>query len=130
MSGIDARHELDLERVICALTELGDPGTREFTMGRGDWPLRGLVVRRGAEVHAFVNRCPHAAHRLNLRPHEFLTPDRTLLLCNSHGALFEITTGLCIAGPCPGAHLRRIPLELAHGYVLLAAGHRPEAFAD
>ena len=121
---------IDVERVVCALTELGDPGSRAFTIGRGEWPLRGFVVRRGAEVHAYVNRCPHAGHPLNLRPHEFLTPDRTLVLCNSHGALFEIATGLCIAGPCPGKHLRRVPVEVAGGYVLLAAGTSLEAPGD
>jgi nitrite reductase/ring-hydroxylating ferredoxin subunit len=113
---------IDVERVVCALAELDDPGSRAFTIGRGEWPLRGLVVRRGAEIHAYVNRCPHTGHPLNLRPHDFLTPDRSLVLCNSHGALFEITTGLCVAGPCAGARLRRVPVEVAGGYVLLAAG--------
>lgn len=122
--------DFDVERVLCALHELADPGARAFTAGRGDWPLRGLVVRRGAEVHAYANRCPHAGHPLNLRPHEFLTPDGTLLLCHSHGALFEIASGRCVAGPCPGASLRRIPIEVRAGYVLLASDLRPEAFAD
>lgn len=122
--------EVDVERVVCALAELDDPGSRAFTIGRGDWPLRGLVVRRGIEVHAYVNRCPHAGHPLNLQPHDFLTPDRSLLLCRSHGALFEISTGLCIAGPCAGRQLRRVPVELVGGYVLLAPDVRSEAFAD
>jgi nitrite reductase/ring-hydroxylating ferredoxin subunit len=122
--------EVDVERVVCALAELDDPGSRAFTIGRGDWPLRGLVVRRGAEVHAYVNRCPHAGHPLNLQPHEFLTMDRSLVLCRSHGALFEIVTGLCVAGPCAGARLRRVPVEVVGGYVLLASGARSESFAD
>jgi nitrite reductase/ring-hydroxylating ferredoxin subunit len=122
--------DFDVERVICPLAELGDPGSRAFTVGRGDWPLRGLVVRRGAEVHAYVNRCPHAGHPLNLRPHEFLTPDRSLVVCNSHGALFELSTGLCVAGPCAGATLRRVPVEVRAGYVLVGADVRPDAFED
>jgi nitrite reductase/ring-hydroxylating ferredoxin subunit len=117
---------VDVERVVCALAELADPGSRAFTIGGGDWPLRGFVVRRGQEVHGYVNRCPHAGHPLNLRPHDFLAPGGALLLCNSHGALFEMTTGLCVAGPCAGARLRRVPLELAGGYVLLAAGYRAD----
>ena len=119
--------ELDLARVLCSLAELGDPGTRAFAVAAGPardaWPLRGLIVRRGAELRAYVNRCPHAGHPLNLRPHEFLSPDRSLLLCNSHGALFEITTGLCIAGPCAGAALTPVPVLVHAGCVLLA----PEA---
>ncbi len=122
--------EVDAERVVCALAELDDPGSRAFTIGRGDWPLSGLVVRRGAEVHAYVNRCPHAGHPLNLQPHDFLTPDRSLVMCRSHGALFEIGSGLCIAGPCTGRHLRRVPVEVVGGYVLLAASTRSEPFAD
>lgn len=118
--------ELDVERVICALADLDDPGSRAFTIGRGDWPLRGLVVQRHGAVHAYVNRCPHAGHPLNLRPHEFLTPDRSLIVCNSHGAVFEMATGLCVSGPCTGAKLRAVPVELQGGYVLLAAGADPD----
>ena len=112
--------EIDLERVICALHELDDPGARGFTMGRGNWPLRGFVVRRGAELRAYLNHCPHAGHALNLRPHVFLAPDAPLIQCSSHGALFEMETGLCLAGPCPGTRLRPIALRINRGYVLVA----------
>ncbi len=130
MGGADGGPELDVARVLCALTELDDPGSRAFRVGAGDWPLSGLLVRRGAEVHAYVNRCPHAGHPLNLRPHDFLTADRSLILCRSHGALFEIATGRCVAGPCAGAGLARVPVVVAGGYVLLAEGVVPEAPAD
>ena len=112
--------EIDLARVICALHELDDPGARGFAVGRGDWPLRGFVVRRGAELRAYVNHCPHAGHQLNLQPYAFLAPGRPLIMCSSHGALFEMESGLCVAGPCPGARLRAIALRIAQGYVLLA----------
>ena len=112
--------EIDLERVICALHELDDPGARGFTIGRGNWPLRGFVVRRGVELRAYLNHCPHAGHALNLRPHVFLAPDAPLIQCSSHGALFEMETGLCLAGPCTGARLRPIELRINQGYVLVA----------
>ena len=117
---IVTEREIDLERVICALSELEDPGARGFTMGRGEWPLRGFVARRGAEIRAYVNHCPHAGHALNLRPHAFLAPDAPLIQCSSHGARFEIGSGLCLAGPCPGARLRPIELRIERGYVLVA----------
>ena len=124
MSGAD---DLDLARVLCTLAELGDPGSRAFAIPVGPerdaWPLQGFIARRGADLRAYVNRCPHAGHPLNLRPHEFLTPDRTLVVCNSHGALFEVATGLCLAGPCEGAALTPIPVVVRGGCVLLA----PEA---
>lgn len=121
---------IDVERVICALAELEDPGSRAFTIGRGDWPVRGFVVRRGAVVYGYLNRCPHLGSPLNLRPHDFLAPGGSLLLCNSHGALFEISTGLCLAGPCAGARLRSIPLQVEGGFVFLDPGYRVADFID
>lgn len=113
--------EVDLERVICRLADLEEHGSRSFTLGGGEWPLRGFVVRHGREVRGFVNRCPHAGHPLDLRPHRFLTPDRTMILCASHGALFEKDAGRCLAGPCVGERLRAIPLQVIGDLVLIAA---------
>jgi nitrite reductase/ring-hydroxylating ferredoxin subunit len=120
--------EIDLSRVLCRVADLADPGARAFTAGPGDWPLRGFVVRRGNAVQAYVNHCPHQGHPLNLRPDAFLTPDGALILCPSHGALFEITTGLCVGGPCIGRSLRRIPIVVEAGLVLLGDG--AEALAE
>jgi nitrite reductase/ring-hydroxylating ferredoxin subunit len=113
--------ELDLERVICRLADLEESGARAFTVGAGDWPLRGFVVRYGNEVRGFVNRCPHVGHPLNLQPHRFLTPDRAMILCSSHGALFEKDAGRCLAGPCAGQLLRAVPLAVIGDLVLIAA---------
>jgi nitrite reductase/ring-hydroxylating ferredoxin subunit len=114
--------EIDLNRVLCRLADLDDPGARAFTVGAGVWPLRGFIVRRGNEAQAFVNHCPHQGHPLNLRPQAFLTPDRALILCSSHGAVFEISTGLCVAGPCAGQSLKRIPILIEAGFVILGEG--------
>ena len=122
--------DIDLERVICRLSDIADPGSRGFTVGRGEWPLRGFVVRTDENVWGFVNRCPHAGHPLNLQPHRFLTPGRELILCSSHGALFDRQTGFCMAGPCSGQSLTSVPLKIEAGYVMLADGVDPEAYAD
>jgi nitrite reductase/ring-hydroxylating ferredoxin subunit len=114
--------EIDLNRVLCRLADLDDPGARAFTVGAGVWPLRGFIVRRGNEAQAFVNHCPHQGHPLNLRPEAFLTPDRALILCSSHGAVFEISTGLCVAGPCAGQSLKRVPILIEAGFVILGEG--------
>ncbi|GMU70468.1 MAG: hypothetical protein AMXMBFR37_28000 [Steroidobacteraceae bacterium] len=120
--------EIDLSRVLCALEEIPVGGARGFTFGSGDWPLRGLLVRTSQGVHAYVNRCPHARHPLNLRPHEFLTPDSGLILCRSHGALFEKATGLCVAGPCAGQALTPVAVRVEAGCVLLDEAVDPRSF--
>jgi nitrite reductase/ring-hydroxylating ferredoxin subunit len=112
--------DIDLERVICRVSDLDAHGARAFTMGGGDWPLRGFVVRVGDAVRGYVNCCPHAGHPLNLLPNRFLSPDGTLILCTAHGALFEKSTGYCVAGPCAGSSLTPVALEVKCGFVLLA----------
>jgi nitrite reductase/ring-hydroxylating ferredoxin subunit len=107
--------ELDLERVVCRLSELAG-GARAFTIGGGNWPLRMFIVRVADTVHGYLNRCPHAGH--------------PLILCSSHGALFEKSSGYCVAGPCAGRALTPVPLEVKGGFVLLADGVDIEALAD
>src|SRR4051794_23657144 len=97
--------QMDATRVICPLSAISDPGAREFSIGAGDWPLRGFVVRRGSDIYAYLNRCPHAGHPLNWKPDTFFSPAGRLLLCASHGALFDPSSGYCVAGPCVGASL-------------------------
>ena len=121
---------LDVERVVCRLTELERQGTRAFTVGAGDWPLRGFVVRAGDAVCGYVNRCPHAGHPLNMLPDRFLTSDGALILCCSHGALFEKSTGYCVAGPCAGRSLTPIALEIRDGFVLVADSVDVDALAQ
>jgi nitrite reductase/ring-hydroxylating ferredoxin subunit len=121
--------QIDVERVICRLDDMEVSGARGFAIGSGDWPLRGFVVRLNDGVRGFVNHCPHAGHPLNLRPHRFLTADGSLIVCASHGALFEKATGLCVAGPCAGRYLRAVPLKVESGFVMLADTADPAALA-
>jgi nitrite reductase/ring-hydroxylating ferredoxin subunit len=79
-------------------------------------------VKTSKGVAAYVNNCPHAGHPLNFKADRFLTPDRNLILCASHGALFTRDQGLCIAGPCPGQSLTPVPIEVIGNFVLLAEG--------
>ena len=76
-------------------------------------------MRVGDDVHAYLNRCPHAGRPLNFLPDRFLAPDGELIQCCAHGALFEKATGLCIAGPCVDESLRRLPVAVINGEVQL-----------
>ena len=105
--------------LLARLAELPDGAAREFALTDSEWPLTGFLVRVGNAVHAYLNRCPHALRQLNFQPNRFLNPDGTLIQCCSHGALFERDTGLCVAGPCVGESLRRLPVTLANGEIRL-----------
>jgi nitrite reductase/ring-hydroxylating ferredoxin subunit len=106
--------------VLAELADLPDGATREFVLGEGSWPPSGFLVRVGEAVHGYLNKCPHALRPLNFLPDRFLTPDRELIQCSAHGALFEKSTGLCIAGPCVDESLRRIAVVVHAGQIRLA----------
>lgn len=113
--------EVDLTRVLCRLDELNATGCREFRLTGGEWPLKGFLVKAGAEVRAYVNRCAHLALPLNLLPDRFLTHDGSMILCSAHGAIFEKATGYCVAGPCSGLSLAAVPVQVIADFVLLDA---------
>jgi nitrite reductase/ring-hydroxylating ferredoxin subunit len=102
---------------VVALLNLEDPGCREFSVGAGDWPFRGFVVREGDAVYAYENHCVHAGHPLNWSPDRFLSRDRRAIVCASHGAMYEIATGRCFAGPCKGEGLRRVDCDVRDGEI-------------
>ena len=109
----------DIEVVVGPLEDLDDPGCRAFAIGDGDWPFQGFVVRQGDRVYAYQNFCMHLGHPLNWSPEGFLTKDRTQIICASHGALYDISSGHCVAGPCKGKVLRRIECEVRDGDIVV-----------
>lgn len=113
---------------ICALADIEDPGSRGFVIEQGEWPMHGFVVRKNDEVYAYLNVCPHAGRMLNWGPNRFLTKDRSLIMCAAHGAIFEISTGICVGGPCEGDALSKLSASVENGRVVVYAvrGDRPE----
>jgi len=68
----------------------------------------------------YVNICPHRGTSLDWQPGEVFDETGLYLICATHGALFEPDSGLCVAGPCQGAHLQKIPVKIEGGQVVLA----------
>lgn len=70
--------------------------------------LKVLAVRRAGQVYVYANRCPHRGVPLEWQADEFLDASASLIQCATHGALFLIENGECVAGPCEGKSLRAI----------------------
>ncbi|MBD8600874.1 Rieske 2Fe-2S domain-containing protein [Pseudomonas sp. W2Oct36] len=73
--------------------------------------LRILAVRRAGQVYVYANRCPHRGVALEWQADEFLDASASLIQCATHGALFLIESGECVAGPCEGKSLRAIACD-------------------
>ena len=105
---------------LCALSEIADPGAKGFMFRVEELLFAGFVVRRGGVVRGYIDRCPHAGMPLALMGDRFLTREGDLILCSSHGALFQIDDGLCVAGPCAGRPLWPWPVAVVDGEVRAA----------
>jgi nitrite reductase/ring-hydroxylating ferredoxin subunit len=107
--------------VLCRLDDLTDPGAKGITLEDAAGRRDIFVVRRLCHVFAYENACPHIGTPLDFLPDRFLTRDGRHLLCSTHGAQFEIATGLCIHGPCRGQSLIPVPVAVRDGQVVLGS---------
>jgi nitrite reductase/ring-hydroxylating ferredoxin subunit len=103
---------------LCALHDIPDGGAQELVTTFEHGPESVLLLRRGEEVRAFLNVCPHAGRRLDWAPGRFLF-DAGLLVCAAHGACFSVPDGRCVSGPCRGQSLTAVAIEVREGAVFL-----------
>lgn len=121
-----AGHDAGSPTPLARLEQIEDGGFAEVEARLPEGDAESLILHRnGAEVRAWLNVCPHAGRRLDWAPGKFLRDREGQLVCAVHGATFELGGGACVAGPCRGAALRAIPLEVRDGAVWLAAGASP-----
>jgi len=78
-----------------------------------------FIVRRGKFAFCYANVCPHLSSPLDWVENQFMTPDKTHILCATHGAQFRIEDGHCVSGPCEGDKLLALPVSVRHGDVVL-----------
>lgn len=72
-----------------------------------------FIVRRGNRLYAYRDRCPHQGTRMAWRRDGYLNGARDRIVCYGHGAEFDIETGRCVYGPCPGQALEPVSLEVS-----------------
>jgi nitrite reductase/ring-hydroxylating ferredoxin subunit len=108
------------KRLICASAQVEERGTGiRFAVERHGETQPAFVIRYDGAVHAYVNRCAHVPVELDWMPGEFFDLSGLYLICSTHGATYLPETGRCVAGPCSGRSLVRLPLEESDGKVFL-----------
>lgn len=101
--------------LIARLDALPAHGGKDVLYRNGDFQVNIFVQRQGESVFVYENRCPHAGTPLNMFGDKFLNMSKDSLICRTHGALFDISSGLCTAGPCRGRYLRPVDFEIRDG---------------
>lgn len=106
---------------LCAVDELAEGQSRQFTLIPAERPLDLFVVNWRGHLYAYLNSCPHNGVVLNWVPHQFFDADGQFIQCAMHGAQFRPDDGYCVWGPCTGRSLSAVTLEIDDGvaYVCL-----------
>ena len=103
---------------LCASADLEEAGkARVFDVLLWRRPARAFALRFEGRVVAYLNRCAHVPTEMDWQPGEFLDAERRFIVCTTHGAVYEPTTGHCIAGQCAGARLMRLDVVERAGEV-------------
>ncbi|NRH27393.1 Rieske 2Fe-2S domain-containing protein [Pseudomonas sp. MS19] len=89
---------------LCAPSYLPEGQSRGFTLDEE----RVFAVRKDGQVFVYRNYCPHRSVPLDWQPDQFLDSSASLIQCATHGALFLIDSGECVAGPCAGQSLYKL----------------------
>lgn len=90
-----------------------DGGAIRLVAFKGPPPKRSILVLRSLSdggIRAFWNVCKHLP--IPLDGGSGVLPPGAELVCATHGATYRREDGYCTGGPCEGASLESIPLEL------------------
>ena len=109
---------VEREQLICASGALADCGKGvRFEVEYFGEKAPAFVVRYRGAAQGYLNRCAHVAMELDWQEGVFFDSDGRDLICSTHGATYEATTGRCIGGPCGGSPLVKLRLEERDGNV-------------
>jgi len=104
--------------VICPSAALVNGGTGvRFEVTRDGRPVQAFVVRFRDVARAYVNECMHQSTELDWEHGDFFDERKLYLVCASHGAAYDPSTGICVSGPCKGARLASVEVSERNGTV-------------
>lgn len=115
---------------IASVDEVSDGGTFVFRLrsreGNGELcpeadgdVEEAILTRTNGDVHGWINRCQHWTD-VRLDDGEGAETRNGEIICEKHGAYFEMDTGYCNYGPCEGSRLPSVEVEVRDGEVYLA----------
>lgn len=108
-----------LTTVAVSTRNFDNLSTRNFQFRVKGEIIEGFVLKKGEKYLAYRNLCRHLPITLDLQDNSFLSRDKKSIQCHMHGALYDLESGLCTAGPCVGAKLLPLEVEVEEGRLLI-----------
>ena len=102
---------------IAAAEGIEEGKTITFSFTRDDRLQEGFVGRFKGHVFAYENTCRHIPITLDYGDNRFFDSTGETLMCQTHGAIYEPDTGLCVRGPCAGESLFALEIVEENGVV-------------
>ncbi|HEX7861010.1 MAG TPA: Rieske 2Fe-2S domain-containing protein [Verrucomicrobiae bacterium] len=99
-------------RCIATLSELKEKRALKFHYQQEGIPREGFIALFREHVVAYENVCRHVPITLDYGDSRFFNANETHFICQTHGATYEPLSGKCIAGPCTGASLKPLKVEV------------------
>ncbi len=112
---------------LCRLDDIEDGGTWSRVWGEKPQIFPLMITRRQDRLHAYVNVCPHQLLPLDGYSGEFVNPDERHLMCIHHAAMFDIASGVCVAGPCRDRGLLAVNIDVRDDAVFMGSWPDPPA---
>lgn len=94
------------ESTFLFVVERSEDGTKD----------EAVLVRVDDGVACYLNRCMHYRH-IRLDKGDGAAIRSGEIVCENHGAYFESDSGHCTFGPCEGAYLDELTVEIRNGDV-------------
>lgn len=101
------------------LAERGDGVRFEIAAPGGSVPA--FVLRIEGAPKAWLNRCAHVPVEMDWNPGRFLDDTGTVIVCATHGAVYDADDGRCVGGPCRDRGLQPVPCREVDGWIEVQA---------
>jgi nitrite reductase/ring-hydroxylating ferredoxin subunit len=107
------------ELIVGPSASLAEGKTVKFSFAEDGQPREGFVIRHRGRLYAYRNECRHIPMTMDWVENRFLSRDHCFIQCATHGALYQIDTGLCVEGPPAGEFLKSFPVEVRDDQIVV-----------
>lgn len=96
-----------------------DPSTSKFKFFEYGEEKTGFALFYKGRYYVYKNQCQHLPVELDWVDNNFLEDEGSFIICTTHGAIYEPTSGLCVSGPCKGSSLKSMSFTMTKNEIVV-----------